>query len=187
MKAVIVCVSVSHGNTRRIAEAMGEVLGARVVGPEELDTAELASCDLVGFGSGIFTMNFHPRLRELIRALPAQSGTKAFVYATSGMPETPLRRYTRSLATLLTQRGFTVLDTFTCRGLDTWLPMRSSAESARDIPTPPTSTRHAPSPKGCATASPPGAESATFARAHAAAGMHPPRGVRASARGPAVQ
>lgn len=69
-------------------------------------------------------MNFHPRLRELIRALPPQSGTKAFVYATSGMSETPLRRYTRSLATLLAQRGFTVLDTFTCRGLDTWLPMR---------------------------------------------------------------
>lgn len=124
MKAVIVCVSVSHGNTRRIADVLGEVLGARVVGPDELDPAELASCDLVGFGSGIFTMNFHPRLRELIRTLPAQSGTKAFVYATSGMPETPLRRYTRSLATLLTDRGFTVVDTFTCRGLDTWLPMR---------------------------------------------------------------
>lgn len=69
-------------------------------------------------------MNVHPRLRELIQGLPAQSGTKAFVYATGGKPETPLRRYTHSLTTLLAQRGFTVLDTVTCRGLGTWLPMR---------------------------------------------------------------
>ncbi|WP_227982162.1 flavodoxin family protein [Nocardia spumae] len=124
MKAVIVCVSVSHGNTQRIAEAMAEVLGARVVGPGDIDPAELAACDLVGFGSGIFTMNFHPRLRELIATLPPQNGRKAFVFATSGMPEPPFRRYIRSLTKLLIGRGYDVVDTFSCRGLDTWLPMR---------------------------------------------------------------
>lgn len=35
MKAVIVCASVSHGNTRRVADTMARVLGAKVVSPEE--------------------------------------------------------------------------------------------------------------------------------------------------------
>ncbi|NKY85225.1 flavodoxin family protein [Nocardia veterana] len=124
MKAVIVCVSVSHGNTRRIAEAIGEVLDAQVVDPADIDPADLASYDLVGFGSGIFTMNFHPRLREWIRALPPQDRRRAFVFATSGMVEPPFPRYTRSLTALLEQRGYDVVDLFTCRGFDTWWPLR---------------------------------------------------------------
>jgi flavodoxin len=35
-KALIICAAVSHGNTRRVAEVMGEVLGAPVVEPEEV-------------------------------------------------------------------------------------------------------------------------------------------------------
>ncbi|MER2223181.1 MAG: flavodoxin domain-containing protein, partial [Rhodococcus sp. (in: high G+C Gram-positive bacteria)] len=54
MKAIIVCTSVSHGNTRRIADVIAEVLDARVVEPGEIDSAELAGYDLVGFGSGIY-------------------------------------------------------------------------------------------------------------------------------------
>lgn len=124
MKTLIVCVSVSHGNTRRIAEAMGEVLDARVVDPGEIGAAELATYDLVGFGSGIFNMNFHPGLRNLIRDLPQQNRTPAFVFATSGFPEPPFRRYIRSLTTLLDQCGFDTIDTFHCRGFDTWLPLK---------------------------------------------------------------
>ncbi|NKY50719.1 flavodoxin family protein [Nocardia vermiculata] len=123
MKAIIVCVSVSHGNTRRIADTIGEVLDARVVEPEEVDPAELTGYDLVGFGSGIFNMNFHPRLRNLIRELPQQPSAPAFVFATSGFPEPPFRRYLRSLTTLLRRRGFDTIDTFHCRGFDTWLPL----------------------------------------------------------------
>lgn len=123
VKAIIVCVSVSHGNTRRIADTIGGVLNARVVEPDEIDPAELAGYDLVGFGSGIFHMNFHARLRDLIGALPPQPAAPAFVFATSGFPEPPFRRYFRSLTTLLGQRGFETVDTFHCRGFDTWLPL----------------------------------------------------------------
>ncbi|NUP02231.1 MAG: flavodoxin, partial [Nonomuraea sp.] len=37
MKSLIVCTSVSHGNTRKVAEVIGEVLGASVMAPEEAD------------------------------------------------------------------------------------------------------------------------------------------------------
>lgn len=64
MKAIIVCSSVSHGNTKRIADVMGQILEARVVEPGQINAAELATYDLVGFGSGIFNMAFHPELRD---------------------------------------------------------------------------------------------------------------------------
>ncbi|MFC4604423.1 flavodoxin family protein [Rhodococcus kronopolitis] len=124
MKALIVCTSVSHGNTRRVAEVMGGVLSARVMAPEELDPAALAGYDLVGFGSGIFQMSFHPQLRDFVRALPSQPATAAFLFSTSGLPEPPFRRYHRSLELLLAQKGFEVVDTFSCRAFDTYLPFR---------------------------------------------------------------
>ncbi|AZQ74543.1 flavodoxin [Streptomyces luteoverticillatus] len=124
MKAVIVCTSVSHGNTKRIADVMGEVLEARVVEPEQIDAAELAAYDLVGFGSGIYTQNIHPRLRRFAESLPEGRYRKAFVFTTSGLPEPPFRPHTRSLARLLERKGFDVNDTFQCRGYDTWLPFK---------------------------------------------------------------
>ncbi|MCC3770009.1 flavodoxin family protein [Streptomyces sp. UNOC14_S4] len=124
MKAVIVCASVSHGNTKRVADVMGQVLGAAVVDPEHVDMAELAACDLVGFGSGIFSGRFHPRLREFVGSLPAGERGRAFVFATSGLPEVPFRPFTRPLVRLLQRKGFAVSDTFSCRALDTWLPFR---------------------------------------------------------------
>ncbi len=122
MKVVIVCVSVSHGNTERIAEVMAGVLGARVVSPEEVDLADLDSCDLVGFGSGIFGMDFHPRLSRFVRELPEKRRRKAFVFSTSGLPEPRFRRYTGRLSRLVGRKGFDVVGTFSCRGFDTWLP-----------------------------------------------------------------
>ncbi|MGG2464242.1 flavodoxin family protein [Streptomyces sp. RGM 3693] len=128
MKAIIVCTSVSHGNTKRIADVMGQALDAPVVAPEQVDIAELSTCDLVGFGSGIFTGNFHPRLRQFVQSLPngEQQGRqrRAFVFATSGLPEVRFRPFTRPLVRLLGQKGFQTADTFSCRGFDTWLPFK---------------------------------------------------------------
>ncbi|MFI1227567.1 MULTISPECIES: flavodoxin family protein [unclassified Streptomyces] len=129
MKAIIVCVSVSHGNTRRIADTMAQALGAKVVTPEEADPRELATADLVGFGSGVFYGRLHPRLTDFVKALPAgqrpgQRDVRAFVFATSGLPETPVIPFTRPLVRLLGEKGFDVGDSFTCRALDTWAPFK---------------------------------------------------------------
>ncbi|WP_441248606.1 flavodoxin family protein [Kitasatospora sp. McL0602] len=120
MKTVIVCASVSHGNTKRVADVMGLALGARVVDPEEVDMAELAACDLVGFGAGIFSRTFNPRLRQFVRSLPPGERRKAFVFATSGLPKPPFRPLVRALE----RKGFEVHGTFSCRGFDTWPPFR---------------------------------------------------------------
>ncbi|MFF2084126.1 flavodoxin family protein [Nocardia sp. NPDC058176] len=124
MKVVIVCKSVSHGNTQRVAEAMAGVLDARIVTPDQVRPGELADYDLVGFGSGIYNMNFHRDLRKFVAALPGQQRGRAFVFSSSGFPEPPLRRYAHDLARRIEGKGFEVVDIFGCRGFDTWLPLR---------------------------------------------------------------
>ncbi len=124
MKAMIVCVSVSHGNTRKVADVMGQTLQAPVVTPEEADVAQLLACDLVGFGSGIFSMSFHPRLRQFVEALPEGESRTAFAFATSGFPEAPFRPFTRPFVQLLERKNFEVAATFSCRARDTWLPFK---------------------------------------------------------------
>ncbi len=119
MKTLIVCVSTSHGNTRRVADRMAEVLDAEVVEPESVDPEKLREYGLVGFGSGIYYMTMDARLRNLIRRLPRVDGIRAFTFFTSGAREIPLLEYHKPVRNQLASKGFEVLDSFSCRGFDT--------------------------------------------------------------------
>ena len=123
MRTMIVCTSVSNGNTRLVADRLAGVLGAEVLEPEDVDPAELAGCDLVGFGSGIYYMSTHERLRHLIAGLPPVDGLAAFVFATSGSRRLPFWDYLRPTVRALEAKGFEVVDTFWCIGLDTVGPL----------------------------------------------------------------
>jgi flavodoxin len=124
VSALIVCVSVSHGNTRRVAEAIGGVLGADVVEPEQLGSAEVAGYDLVGLGSGIYAMTFHPRLWRFVRSMPRGCGRPVFLFATSGSREPWWRPAVLVMGGVLRSKGYRVVGMFSCRGWDTWLPLR---------------------------------------------------------------
>ncbi|BBY38530.1 flavodoxin [Mycobacterium mantenii] len=119
MKSLIICVSTSHGNTRRVADRMAEVLDAEVVEPESVDPENLCQYDLVGFGSGIYYMSVDTRLRKLIRRLPHVDGIRAFTFLTSGAGQIPLLDYSKPVRNQLASKGFKVLGSFTCRGFDT--------------------------------------------------------------------
>lgn len=123
MSALVICASKHHGNTRKVADRIGGVLNAPVVAPGEVTADQIDDADLVGFGSGIYWMAFDPELVRLVHGLPAKPRGTAFVYATSGLPETPLRRYSRTLANLLIDAGFQLApEVFHCRGLDSMGP-----------------------------------------------------------------
>ena len=50
-KTLIVCVSIHHGNTRRVAEAMANEIGATILTPDEVGPEQLDDYDLVGWGA----------------------------------------------------------------------------------------------------------------------------------------
>ena len=120
MRPIVVCVSVSHGNTAKVAEMMAQELGAQVVEPES-NVAQLGPRDLLGVGSGVFGMAFHPHLRRLVENRPE---AKAFVFWTSGMRKLPFSSYSRGLSSRLAAKGYEVVSSFSGRGWDTWWPLR---------------------------------------------------------------
>lgn len=134
MRSLIVCASRSHGNTRRVADRMAEVLDAEVLTPEAVDLATLRDHDLIGFGSGIYYMNVDARLRTLLRHLPAVDHIRAFTFFTSGAREVPLLGYGTSVRRRLESKGFEVLGSFSCRGFDTVWPFGCSGGINRDRP-----------------------------------------------------
>jgi flavodoxin len=137
-KALLVCHSEHHGNTHRVAEAMGVVLGAEVVDPHDVDVDELSGYDLVGFGSGIYFGVVHRELIAMVDQLPPGDGAAVFTFSTSGSFLLPWLG-TSHLRNRLTDRGYQVLDDFNCRGWDTVGPLRfiggvnRGSPSARDL------------------------------------------------------
>ena len=132
MKSLIVCVSKSHGNTRRVADRMAEVLDAEVVEPESVDPETFREYDLVGFGSGIYYMTVDARLRNLIRRLPAVDHIRAFTFFTSGAREIPLLDYNKPVRDHLESKGFEVIGSFLAAGSTRLGHSGSSVGSTRD-------------------------------------------------------
>ncbi|MGQ9623711.1 MAG: flavodoxin family protein [Candidatus Caldatribacteriaceae bacterium] len=121
MKSLIVVVSVHHGNTKLIAQVMGEVLKAEIREPEEVNLSELGNFDLLGFGSGIYFGHFHRRLVHFVKSLSTSLGRPAFVFSTSGLGK---EEYNRSLERILAIRGYKLVGSFACRGYDTFGPFK---------------------------------------------------------------
>lgn len=123
-RALILCKSVHHRNTSRVANAIAEVLDAEVAAPEEVPYTSLEGASLVGFGSGVYYGWMHEVLFGWLAGLPdaPEPVTPAFLFSTSGLPwlswlwHRPLRR-------LLAVKGFRVVGEFSCGGHDTWGPL----------------------------------------------------------------
>jgi flavodoxin len=123
-KTIVICKSVHHHNTGRVADRIADALGAEVVQPEEMPYTSLDEYDLVGFGSGVYYGGFHEALFGWLRGLPEKTLDQkpAFVFSTSGLScfwKLWHRPFTKELA----RKGFDVLAEFHCRGFDSWGPL----------------------------------------------------------------
>lgn len=113
MKTLIVCLSVHHGNTKKIADAIGAVLRAEVLSPRDVEVAALGGYDLIGFGSGIAFGKHYKGLLKLVDGLPALS-KKASVFSTRGTRR--LWSYHLALKRQLEEKGLTIVGEFSCWG-----------------------------------------------------------------------
>ena len=84
---ILVCTSVHHGNTRKIAEAMVAAAGGRVLEPGDEALRATAECSLLGIGSGIFFGHPHDAVLAFADKLNAGRGRPAFIFSTSGSGE----------------------------------------------------------------------------------------------------
>ncbi len=116
MKAIIIYVSIAHGNTEKVARAMSETLDIELFKPAEVNPETLGDYDLVGFGSGIYNGKHHQDIFDLVARMPASPGKEAFVFSTSGYGTT---KPNEKLIKELEAKGFKVIGNFACKGLDT--------------------------------------------------------------------
>jgi flavodoxin len=121
MKTLIVYASIHHQNTEKVAKVMAEVLGADLVPISQAQPDTLTAYDLIGFGSGIYYMKFHKTLLQFVEALPAVTGKPAFIFSTSGEGE--IQRHA-TVKELLMNRGFSIVGDFSCKGWDSWGPLK---------------------------------------------------------------
>jgi len=125
-KCLILCKSVHHGNTARVARAMADAFGEAGVtaAPEEVSPTSLGDYGLLGLGSGVYYGRMHPAIDEWVRGLPdgPERTMPAFVFSTSGLPFLA-RLWHWPLKRVLARKGVAVVGEFACRGFDTWGPL----------------------------------------------------------------
>lgn len=120
METLIIYSSIYHGNTEKIAIAMGETLNAKTIKTADAKSEDLNRFDLVGFGSGVYAMRMDGELIHFVEELPRIEGKKAFVFTTSGMG----RDFSGSMANILIKKGFDIIGRFDCKGFDDWGPLK---------------------------------------------------------------
>ena len=122
-KTLIIVKSYRHGNTAKVAEAMADVLEAKVLEADSVTSDNLEGYDLIGFGSGIYFGMMHRSLKRAIRELPAvESRPSAFVFSTSGLPFLS-RLWHLPTKWRLRKKGFNVVGEFRSAGFDTVGPL----------------------------------------------------------------
>jgi flavodoxin len=121
MKALIIYISVHHGNTERVAKVMANILDADLLQMKQVDASMLEQYDLIGFGSGIYFGKHHKSLLDFVDMLPMLRNKKAFIFSTSGLRKIQfIHNFDKPLKEKLQRKGFDIIGEFSCRGLDTY-------------------------------------------------------------------
>jgi len=120
MKALIIYISVHHGNTESVAKVMANILDADLLQVEQVDASMLEQYDLIGFGSGIYVGKHHNSLLDFVDKLPMMRNKKAFIFSTSGLRKMRfIHNFDKPLKEKLQRKGFNIIGQFSCRGYDT--------------------------------------------------------------------
>ena len=131
MRTAIVYVSVHHGNTKKVVQAMAAELSADLIDLTVEKEADLSGYELIGFASGVFYNGLHAILRQYLENLCLPVGQRVFLVATCGVAH---MNYTRGTKRLLEKKGAQCLGSFQCRGFDTFGPFGKIGGIAKGRP-----------------------------------------------------
>jgi flavodoxin len=127
-KILLIVSSYHHNNTEKVARVLADVLKAQIATPEQIDLEKLRDYDLIGFGSGIDSARHYKNLLDLADAMPTADEGKAFIFSTCGLPgafahgeqfRKQVATNHQTLRNKLTNKGFTIVDEFSCVGFNT--------------------------------------------------------------------
>ena len=120
MKSIIVLHSYHHNNTRKVAEAIGDIIGACIKSPMETNEEEFLEFNLIGFGSGIDSGKHYKELLDFVDKLPSVENKKCFIFSTSAIQgEEKVKKDHTRLRDILLWKGYEVIGEFSCKGFNT--------------------------------------------------------------------
>lgn len=119
MKPIIIYISMHHGNTKKIVEAIAKEYDVETVNATAVREKDLSGYDLIGFASGIYGGRLHPDIMEFARKNLPQD-RKIFYIMTSAMN----RDFSKSMDDTLKGKNATVVGRFFCKGYNTFGPFR---------------------------------------------------------------
>lgn len=132
METLIVYKSIFHGNTKKIAIAMAEVLNAKFLDVENVDKKIIGDYNLIGFGSGIYYDKPQKKLMEYIEGLNNVKNKKAFVFSTSRQNRSDYNDWFKEN---LSDKGFEIIGEFHCKGHTIFKgnPNEEDLENAKEV------------------------------------------------------
>lgn len=120
MKTLLITHSYHHLNTKKVADAMNEVLKGTQAIPEGFNASDIKEYDLIGFGAGIDSGHHYNELIDFAKTMDITEGTKCFIFSTSAIfSEEKMHTDHAALRDILTQKGFEILGEFSCKGHNT--------------------------------------------------------------------
>ncbi|MGI6316868.1 MAG: flavodoxin family protein [Christensenellales bacterium] len=130
MGTAILYVSLHHGNTRKLAEAISEECGIRVIDGMKEKDLDLEDFDRIGFAAGIAFGKFYPQmLRIMEEKLP--EGKEVFFLYTYGAK---MPGYSRAARKIAEGKNARILGEYGCRGYDTYGPFKLIGGVAKGRP-----------------------------------------------------
>jgi flavodoxin len=120
VKSLIVLYSYHHNNTKKVADAMADAIGAAVKSPMETSERELEQYDLIGFGSGIDSGSHYRELLDFANKISPVDGKRCFIFSTSAIQgDKKVANDHAQLREILQSKGYQVAGEFSCLGYNT--------------------------------------------------------------------
>jgi flavodoxin len=104
---VLVIYDSTHGNTAKIAQAIGEAIGGRVLKVGEVSPADLSEFDLLFVGSPTHGGSPTKEINNLLKTLPVLPGAKAAAFDTRTL-KSPFGVAAVKIAKALEKAGLTL-------------------------------------------------------------------------------
>lgn len=111
---IIICESIYHGNTMKLARAFSEKLQCRLITAEEAQFDDLSHYKTIGLASGIYFTSHHPKIMAIIDRL--NTNHKTFIVSTRGRPY--LGDYHLAIRAALVNKGVEIIGEFSTKGYD---------------------------------------------------------------------
>jgi flavodoxin len=122
MENSVIYVYSYHGlSTLKISNVIGTKIGASIINiKNNPESAKIDNYDLIGFGAGIAGGKHYSKMLRFAENLPSVKNKKAFIFSTSRNGGKKIINDHMALKNILSNKGFIVIDEFSCKGFVFW-------------------------------------------------------------------